>query len=121
MAEVAAETGVKRSLEEAEVADVEAKKLRAEEAGTVEAPSTAEANGAAADAATEDPTPSTSEPIVVGYKSFESGTALYEYYKMLHSKLRKYQDLNEVRGLEWECAAAAAGACLAAAAGVARA
>lgn len=39
---------------------------------------------------------STSEPITIGYKTFETGAAVYEYYKKLHSKLRKYQNLNEV-------------------------
>lgn len=78
---MAAETAPKRTREEVEAAEeapVDAKKSKVDSMETESSP-----------------TPS-SGPVTIGYKTFESGAAAYEYFKKLHSKLRKYQNLNEV-------------------------
>lgn len=46
-----------------------------------------------------EPTPQNAEPVKIGYKSFASGAACYEYFHNIISKYRKNQNLNEVGSL----------------------
>ncbi|KAL6777638.1 hypothetical protein ACKKBG_A15045 [Auxenochlorella protothecoides x Auxenochlorella symbiontica] len=85
MTEAGVDEASKRPLEEPEVEGVDAKKQRTDEGNDAVEGS---------DAMEVEP-PSTSQPVTVGYRTFENGAALHEYYQGLHSKLRSYQNLND--------------------------
>lgn len=111
--EVAVEAGNKRKAEEepaageAEAAppakepktEPEVKDEAAEQAAGAEASEPAE--GAPAEAAAEGAQAAPQEPVTIGYKTFATGDAALTYYRTLISKLRKYQNLNDVRWAGW--------------------
>lgn len=108
--DAAAEAGSKRKAEEepaageAEAAppakepktEPEVKDEPAAEAGGAE--EAAPAEGAPAEAAADGEQAAPQEPVTIGYKTFANGDAALQYYRTLIAKLRKYQNLNDVRG-----------------------
>lgn len=109
--EAAAEAANKRKAEEEPAAgeaegappakepktEPEVKEEAAAEAGDAE--EAAPAEGEPAEAAADGKQAPPQEPVTIGYKTFVSGDAALQYYRTLISKLRKYQNLNDVRGL----------------------
>lgn len=99
-----AAAGTKRKAEEDPAAEggeqpaAKAAKTGGAEAGEAAAEAGEAAEDAGGEAAAEEggPATETSAPVQIGYKTFNSGKEAKAYYHNLISKLRKYQNLNDV-------------------------
>lgn len=90
-AEAAAQIGAKRKVEEEAVPE------SAGGEGDAQPPAKAQKTDADDAAATKQAAPA-QEPVTIGYKTFETGKQAYDYFHKLMKDLRKYQNLNDVRG-----------------------
>lgn len=95
MQQEAQEAGAKRKAADEPAAEAQpaAKEGRTEEGDAAEASGGDAGEAEAAEAAQE-----AQEPVTIGYKTFASGKEAKDYFHTLISKLRKYQNLNDVRG-----------------------